>query len=67
MVSKRIEMAATTVPRWEEEEEEEKEEGSVVEYGRERVSLGYLFCSIAFTVLFGVWVTNARVSACITV
>jgi hypothetical protein len=36
-------MAATTVPRWEEEEEEEKEEGSVVEYSRERVSLGYLF------------------------
>jgi hypothetical protein len=33
MVSKRIEMAATTVPRWEEEEEEEeeKEERSVVE------------------------------------
>jgi hypothetical protein len=29
MVSKRIEMAATTVPRWEEEEEEE--ERSVVE------------------------------------
>jgi hypothetical protein len=32
MVSKRIEMAATTVHRWEEEEEEEeKEERSVVE------------------------------------
>jgi hypothetical protein len=31
MVSKRIEMAATTVPRWEEEEEEKEEERSVLE------------------------------------